>query len=221
MPQTPQHHDVLDAYTAAGPSLERLKTWAKAYPQHHDALTTLTVDWLVSDWEDELHQEAAPHKTEVARAILDAAQALTPAADRPAEEAAPEATASEGPETNAAASLKEELLSGGKDLPEVLAAAHLSFDLFAMLNSGLLSFANDAVRDQVATVLAAAAGIAVLRVQRRLQALQPHLGAGASCTDEKPQVTTQDFFEAVEEDEDLANEDRAFWRAIRPASCTA
>src|SRR5690606_21596262 len=98
--------------------------------------------------------------------------------------------------------------------------ARLSFDLFAMLNSGLLTFADDAVRERVATVLAAAAGIAAVRVGHRLRALRPRLGAGASYADEKPRVVTQDFFEAVEEDEDLHEEARAFWRAVRAESAT-
>ncbi len=227
-PQTPPLQDLLDAYAVAGPSLDRLKTWTQAYPQHRDALTVVTVDWLLSEWEHHRSPDQAPgagggptdrRYEEVERALRTFGRSLTPQADTPlppdeASEASPPEV-SEG-----AATLRELVLQGGEDLDSVLARAHLSFDLFAMLNMGLLTFVEEALRERVAAVLAAAAGVALTQVAQQLRTTRPRLGAGASLSRGKPSASTLDFFEAIDEDEELAESDRAFWRALRTEALT-
>lgn len=210
MPQNVPLREVLDAYAVAGPTLERLKTWVKAYPPYHDALTTLTVDWLVSSWEDELQEEPSDDETAVAQALRVLGRRLTPAADRAAE-----GPVSEGPEASLPplGTLREELHRGDRALPDVLARAHLSLDLFAMLNAGLLTFPDEEARERVAVLLATAAGVAAARIVLRMRTQRPRLGAGASLAEGKPQVSTQSFLEAVEMDEDLSEADKLFWRS--------
>lgn len=221
-PQTPPLRDLLDAYAVAGPSLDRLKTWTQAYPQHRGALTVLTVDWLLSEWERQRSPDQAPgavgpadpsHEG-VARALRAFGRSLTPRADTPLppdeESKAVLAEAFDG-----AATLRELVLLGGEDLDTVLARAHLSFDLFAMLNMGLLTFVEEALRERVAAVLAAASGVALAQVAQQLRATRPRLGAGASLSRDKPSASTLDFFEAIDEDDELAEADKAFWRALR------
>lgn len=214
---TPPLQELLDAYAVAGPSLDRLKTWTQAYPRHRSELTTLTVAWLLSAWEDEraTNRDPSGSRADVEHALLAFGRSLTPAADAPPPSGDADLFAAQERQAGEANSLRELVLSGGEDLDTVLAHAHLSFDLFSMLNTGLVTFVEAAVRERVAVVLAAASGIALGRVAQQLQATRTRLGAGASLSHEKPSASTLDFFEAIEEDDELPEADKAFWRAVR------
>lgn len=198
--------EVLNEYVVLEPvpSQKALNRWVRRYPQFRKELTEFTVSWALME---ELPPSADVEEVDDETLVL---RGMSVVQDRLHRMSARRNTEREG-----ITSLVDEAKRHGLNARQLADKAYLSVKLLAKLNRGLIK--STTIPSEVVERVAAALGRTrdeVCGYLGRPMTLAP----GAEYYSEaKPKLReeAEDFFDAVRDDETLAEERRKFWLSLR------
>lgn len=220
-------HDVLDEYAMDEPTPERLQAWIHAYPRFKDELVAYTVQAAMQNWlleSDDGGESATDHEDLVQYGMELWGQMLEreePSSETEAElhtgtgyEQRPETLLRQGDPTSPP-NLSAFISSLGHNPEEVVKAAGLGFVLLAMFDEGRIIFSSEETRDVIAQRIAKIVGVSVALIKQHLQS-RVRFGRGTHYATDKPEMKTQDFFEAIRLDPLLSPEEKERWFTLQP-----
>lgn len=231
----PSLDDVLEQYTAEGPSYEALNDYVRRFPEYRDELADYTVRWSAMEHADlDGVAEDDPNVDASLEAVQDLLRQDTTTDPIPSAEsgAPPSSAASQlapsagGASSTPAEQFEDMLVRLDIDPFEFEERSGLGYSLVVNLSMGCCTFESPEERDCVARAILHHIRsfnpdqVPPLPAVRRSITMPPMVAAGQSSSPEnKPEAVTKPFRQVVRDAHDMTDEAKAAWLRVLDEAC--